>query len=232
MRYFGGKTRIRKEISSYLESIRNKDQIYFEPFVGGGWILQEMTGKRRASDGNGALITLYQSLQEGWIPPNEVSEKVYRYYQKEHSMDDPMTAFCAFGCSFAGKWFGGYARSEDRNYALNAKNSLMKQLPMIKDVRFMSGLFQEYSPKGMLVYCDPPYQGTTAYEAFDGFDFKLFWNTMREWSKDNTVVISEYNAPDDFECILEIETKTDIRVGDGTKDKRIERLFRIKEVMI
>ena len=38
-------------------------------------------------------------------------------------------SFVGFGCSFAGKWFGGYARSNDkRNYAKMAKNSLNKKI--------------------------------------------------------------------------------------------------------
>ena len=51
---------------------------------------------------------------------------------------------------------------------------------------------------------------------------------MRNWSKNNTVIISEYEAPYDFECIKEINTKTDIRNGDGKKENRVERLFRYK----
>lgn len=227
MRYFGGKTRIRTQISEYLESIRLPNQTYFEPFCGGACVLQEMSGKRIASDGNIALIAMYKALQRGWIPPDSINETEYRAYMKRKPSDDPMTAFIGFGCSFAGKWFGGYARSSDRNYALNAKNSLLKQVVSIKNVVFVKGMFQEHSPVNRLIYCDPPYEGTTQYGAFDGFDHVLFWNTMRKWSENNTVVISEYNAPDDFECVKEIETKTDIRVG-GLKEKRIERLFRMK----
>ena len=56
MQYLGGKSKIRKHIASFLESVRKPEQIYFEPFCGGAWVLQEMTGKRTASDGNKALI--------------------------------------------------------------------------------------------------------------------------------------------------------------------------------
>jgi DNA adenine methylase len=110
---------------------------------------------------------------------------------------------------------------------LNAHNTLLRQLPKIKDVEFRYGLFHEHTPKYMLVYCDPPYEGTTQYSAFSGFNNTKFWNRMREWSTNNTVVISEYKAPDDFKCVLEINTKTDMRVA-GTKQDRIERLFMYK----
>ena len=124
MRYLGGKSRIRKQVSSYLESIRKPDQIYFEPFVGGAWVLQEMTGKRIASDGNFALIEMYKALQKGWIPPESITKEQYAEYKAKQDPSDPMTAFVGIGCSFAGKWFGGFAFSEGRNYCKNAKNSL------------------------------------------------------------------------------------------------------------
>lgn len=95
-------------------------------------------------------------------------------------------------------------------------------------MEFKYGLFNQHEPEGMLVYCDPPYEGTTQYGAFDSFNHKFFWNTMRMWSKNNTVIISEYKAPEDFECVLEIETKTGLRVA-GKGEIRVERLFRIKE---
>ena len=78
MQYLGGKSKIRKQIATFLESLRKTNQVYFEPFVGGGWVLQEMSGKRIASDGNKALIQLYKSLQQGWIPPDFVSEEEYK----------------------------------------------------------------------------------------------------------------------------------------------------------
>lgn len=52
---------------------------------------------------------------------------------------------------------------------------------------------------------------------------------MREWSKNNDVYISEYNAPDDFECVLEIPTRTDIRNKKNELDSRIERVFKYKQ---
>ena len=223
MQYLGGKSKTRKQISAFLESVR-KGRDYFEPFVGGAWVLQEMSGKRIASDGCYPLIAMYKDLQSGWIPPESLSEEEYQALKNDAYPYNGMRAFAGFGCSYSGKWFSGYARSVARNYCANAKNSLLKQVPAIKDVLFLYGEYQVHSPCEQLVYCDPPYRGTTQYGAFSGFDHELFWETMREWSKNNTVIISEYNAPSDFKCVLEIQTKTDMRVA-GSKEKRTERLF-------
>lgn len=225
MRYLGGKFRIRKQVSSILKDFRKPGQPYVEPFVGGASILSMMDGERTASDLNPHLICMYEQLQLGWIPPDHVSEDTYNYYREFKPDNDPMTAFCGIGCSFGGKWFGGYARSGSRNYALNAANSLNRLRPLIKDVFFTSRGYREINPKNCLIYCDPPYKGTTAL--YGGpFNHDIFWGTMRIWSLSNDVLISEYVAPDDFECVLEIPTKTDMRV-DGGKETRIEKVFRM-----
>jgi DNA adenine methylase len=230
MGYLGGKSKIRKQVALFLESKRAPGQLYFEPFVGGGWILQEMSGWRVAADGNEALISMYQALQRGWVPPEFVSEADYAECSRIRDVTDPMTAFCGVGCSFSGKWFGGYARSDTRNYAANARSSLKMQLPAIRDAVFSHGLFHQWQPRNALVYCDPPYANTTKYGAFDGFDHDLFWQTMREWvAAGNTVVVSEYSAPSDFSVVAEFETKSDMHVAKvtagATKSKRVERMF-------
>lgn len=226
MRYLGGKSRTWKSICAFLESVRKPNQTYLEPFVGGAWVLQGMSGKRIASDYNQSLITLYQSLQQGWNPPTEVSLELYKEIQSKKDPLDPLTAFVGFGCSFGGKWFGGYAKDDSkRKYSQNAFNSLNKARSLIKGVEFSYKSYLDYSPVDYLIYCDPPYQNTTGYGATGQFDTELFWETMQKWSKSNTVVISEYNAPSDFACVLEMNTKTELRNKAGIREPRVERLF-------
>jgi DNA adenine methylase len=225
MQYLGGKSKTWKEISQYVKEVRRDGQEYIEPFVGGGWVLQGVQGKRSASDANQALITMYQALQSGWIPPAYVDKEQYEEVKALKNAHDPITAFIGFGCSFSGKWFGGYARdSAGRNYASNAKNSLIRQLPLISDVSFSCKSYSEWSPVGCIIYCDPPYANTTGYNAVGEFDSANFWQTMREWSESNTVIVSEYEAPDDFICVKEIATKTDMHTKVG-KDARTEKIF-------
>lgn len=227
MQYLGGKSKIRKELSAFLKSIRKENQTYLEPFIGGGWILQEMDGVRIGGDGNEALINLYKAVQDGWVPPDFVSEETWRKYKQNPDPKDPMTAFCRIGCGFGGDWNGGYARSEGKTcYAATSMRSLLKQKPHIQDVELHHKLFHQWKPENMLVYCDPPYQNTTNYGAFDGFDHALFWETMREWSKNNTVVISEYNAPNDFVCVKTFQSRMGLCSGaKGNRVIREEKLF-------
>lgn len=97
-------------------------------------------------------------------------------------------------------------------------------------VSFESKSYLDYSPEGMIIYCDPPYANTDTggYRANKGkFDSGLFWETMRDWSKNNTVIISEYVAPDDFKCIAEFpQHVSSVRSSKG-REKITERLFKL-----
>jgi DNA adenine methylase len=72
---------------------------------------------------------MFQKLQAGWIPPTEVSEEEY-YSAKDNQENEPWLAgFIGFACSFAGKWWGGYARDgKNGNYALRGHNSILKKM--------------------------------------------------------------------------------------------------------
>ena len=46
-------------------------------------------------------------------------------------------------------------------------------------------------------------------------------------SKDNIVLISEYDMPDEFECIWEQEVKNSLGSGvNKTNNNRVEKLFK------
>lgn len=60
------------------------------------------------------------------------------------------------------------------------------------------------------------------------FPYEEFYEWVKEASKNNIVLISEYNMPEEFICIWQKETKT---LLDSNKEKsddkniRIEKLF-------
>lgn len=57
-------------------------------------------------------------------------------------------------------------------------------------------------PKKSVIYCDIPYKGTKQYSTSKGFDHNKFWEWCRTKTTDgNDVLISEYEAPDDFKCV-------------------------------
>lgn len=220
MRYLGGKSRIRRPVSSFLTGVRG-GRPYLEPFVGGAWILAEMRGVRTASDANEALITLYRAVQRGWVAPDGITEETYKNHVRDPK--DPLTAFLGFGCSWGSKWFGGWARGGDHVGAV--RRSLTQLRPRIRDVRFTVGSYLEHRPVGHLVYCDPPYAGTTGYDGVAPFDHEEFWDVMRVWSRKNVVVVSEYAAPPDFEVVREMSSRMGLGTGAGGAEKAVRREY-------
>jgi DNA adenine methylase len=234
MRYLGGKSKIRKQIANYLKIIRKPNQPYWEPFVGGGWVLMEMSGQPiYASDKNEALIFMWRKLQQGWQPPSTLTEETFNEIRRG-GFDAALTAFASIGCAFAGKWGAGYAKEGKRgecNFADVAKRSLANKLaqmdaPFFFVSDFLSGWPPDYE---CLIYCDPPYRGTEKHSITGPFDSDQFWDRVRQLqARGHTVVVSEYQAPSDFICVLEMPYQMCVRSGSGEQEKRIERLFRLK----
>lgn len=225
MRYFGGKAKLAKYLIPIIQSYI-KDHIgYLEPCVGGCNIIEGINHTNKyACDKHPQLIAMWKELQNGWIPPTIITKE--DYLTIKDAGEDYLKGFVGFGCSFGGKYFGGYAGlNEDRNYALNAKNSVLKKISKLKDVKFFCKDYKELNPNNLLIYIDPPYANTTKYTV--DFDSTEFWQWCRTYSKTNTILISEYTAPDDFECIWSKEVKTDMNSNNGKID-RIEKLFKFK----
>lgn len=227
MRYFGGKSRIGREIADHINRVPSL-HTYWEPFCGGCSVIEHVRAPERvASDLHESLILLWKALQEGWEPPDTVTEEQYDYAKLMET--SALKAFIGFGCSNSGKWFGGYARENTaRNFAMNAKRSLARKLKSLGDVEFYRDSYNEVGfPEGWVIYCDPPYGNTTGFST-GKFDHEKFWDWARKASENNVVLVSEYEAPEDFAVVWEKEVKTDMNKADGkTKHRRVERLFKL-----
>jgi len=77
-------------------------------------------------------------------------------------------------------------------------------------------------PTGSIVYCDPPYKSTTGYNG--NFDHIEFWDWCRVISINSSVFVSEYEAPDDFECVWSKSVSSSLTKNTGSKSG-VERLF-------
>ena len=67
----------------------------------------------RIADGNKALIAMYQALQDGWIPPDFVSEDEYNQVKLDCDKNSPMLAFVDLVVLSQGS--GSNARSEGKD---------------------------------------------------------------------------------------------------------------------
>ena len=151
------------------------------------------------------LIALLQGVQRGYELPESITPEQYRHI-REHKDDDPTLAgFVGFGCSFGGKWFGGYARNATgTNYAAQSKRSLLKDMATLQDATFVCADYRRVCiPPRAVIYADPPYNNTTGYHG-DRFDSAEFWIAMRLLADTgHTVFVSEQEAPPDIQCVWE-----------------------------
>ncbi len=230
MQYFGGKARIAKKVAEFLNGQLTEGQAYYEPFCGACNVTQHIDANRAryASDGNKYLIAFWQAIQSGWEPPSEVSEEEYQRVKANRELDLALTAFVGFGCSFAGKFFGGYARGQD--YARFAYNSTKRKWLGLGGVEFSNLLFEDVQAMpGSLVYCDIPYRGTTGYDkAAGGFDHDSFYRWGQRLTEEgSSVFVSEYahNVPDGAEVVWSKGSRQEIRSADGKRKETTEVIF-------
>jgi DNA adenine methylase len=223
MRYFGGKIRLGKKLSTHINLL--KPESYHEPFCGMFGVGRHIVATQRSgSDACPDTIEVLKAVQSGWEPPRNVSKEQYRLLKA--SAPSALRGFVGFGCSFGGKFFGGYASTAGRNYAENAANALTKLRPLIQGVEFCWKDYTDYFPTGphTVVYCDPPYAGTTGYSV-GKFDSAKFWDWAFDISNMAIVLVSEYHAPEGFVEVWSEKVRTDMNGRDG-KLSRTECLFR------
>lgn len=114
MKYQGSKSRVAKEIIPIITKDRQPGQYYIEPFCGSASIIQEVDDPRIAADNNYYLIELLRTVQNGWIPPDNVTEEKYISIKNNHDDFSPaLVGFVGFCCSFGAKFFAGKARGND-----------------------------------------------------------------------------------------------------------------------
>ena len=80
--------------------------------------------------------------------------------------------------------------------------------------------------------CDPPYRSTTGYKGTGRFDYDAFYDWCRKMSKNNIVYVSEYDMPDDFECVWTGNIATNFssqREGNIVSVAK-EKLYRISDL--
>lgn len=209
MQYLGGKYRQGKKIAGIVEKLIEPQQAYFESFCGALSLALAVSKRVNnlliLSDKNEALITMWQYAIDGYDFPNKVSENLWRKYKENQNPKDPLTAFIGCGCSFAGWWFESYARRHkgnvNRNYAKTAKESIEKKIKQLKKTNYFIACkdYREYKDiKGQFFYLDPPYKGRKQNRKMEKLNYEEFWNFVRELSKNNCVIVSEFEVPEDF----------------------------------
>lgn len=223
MRYIGGKHRIAKWLSQQILPLR-QDRRLVEPFCGGLSATVALQPDL-ACDASVPLISLIQACRNGWEPPSDLSEDDYRW-ARTLPAEHPLHGFAAFCCSFGGKYWGGYARETGRNFAKEGRNALLRKIEATRKVEFQLMSFEQLKPgSGDLVYCDPPYAGTTMGYSTPVWNPETFWKWASESaSRGAVLVVSEFNAPEGTRVLAQRESSTDLRTLRRDQ-QTVEKLF-------
>lgn len=231
MTYLGSKRRISKHIIPIMLKTMEHNGIttYAEPFVGGANSIDKipLKYKRIGVDINPHTIAALTAVRD---MPEQIPESLTKeeYMAMKGTEPDPIKSLLRFTCSFAGKLDAGYARergSDPTTYPSRAKRNALKQSPNIQGLILQEGSYQILSPlKNTLIYCDPPYKGTTSYKTVK-FDHEEFYSWCLEMSKDNIVFLSEYEAPKMFTQLWEKEINIDLPRNRDKASKSTEKLF-------
>lgn len=230
MRYMGGKCRIAKDLSNFLNQQLQPGQVFVDAFCGSCNIVSQIDQNRIriANDVHRELIAMWREVQKGRELPDEISKEQY-YWVKEHG-EDWFKGFIGFACSFGGKWWGGYAKNDRRNFCKESKNSTLKKAGTMKDVIFLNMDYKslsQYIPPNSLIYCDIPYKNTTGY--MQGyFNHEEFYS----WCKiliqqGHNVLVSEYgqNIPIGAYPVWCKKSKQDMKNKQNIRQQTIEVVY-------
>lgn len=230
MRYFGGKAKIAKELSTFLNSKIQPSQTFVDLFCGSCNVVSKIQAKKRiANDLHKELIALHIAVQQGQELPSAISELEYKHIRSNREIYPYwLVAFVGFGfgCAFAGDYFKGYAKGNtNQDYCANAKNSLNKKHLNLKDVKFTNLNYLDVQiPKESFIYCDIPYKDTTKYSV-GSFDHETFYKYAKQKQSEGCIVyVSEYehNVPEDWKVVWRHESTKSIRNKDKVQEATVE----------
>lgn len=237
MSYLGGKAKSSQYILDVLNDPLFDGMEYFEPFVGYAHIMRRVRKKmsHTASDSNELLLLLLKAIQNGDALPAVADRAEYErlkiQHKSGHATPTLSHAVAAFTYSFNGKEWGGYTSTYTRRDGrvddipksrFNYYDTLRQNEQFMK-ARLTCADYRSHAPVNMLVYCDPPYEGTCRYSST--FSSSEFWDTVRAWSSNNIVFVSEYSAPSDFVIVAQRKKLVCLNNNGREKKDALESLY-------
>ena len=236
----GSKNRIAKHLLPIMIKDADEKGItkWVEPFLGGGNTIDKVPDRftRVGYDVNEHTVMAMIDIRDNVDKlPTEVSEAEYK--SLKGTPPSSITSWIRFVCSFGGKFENGYARDRQgnppRNFAKEGFDNAEKQSLNLQGVEILHDNFENISFTNSLIYCDPPYKGTTKYKT-DAFDYDKFYSWCVEQHKlGNLVYVSEYDMPQEhngclFECVWKGEIKTNFAHNRAeATHKAVEKLFKV-----
>lgn len=175
------------------------------------------------------LSVLAQGLFKPY--PHVTKEEYYAVKKNKHLYEPAYVGFVQTQCSFGAKIWGGYASNKDgRDYTAVANRNLLVQQDKLAGCWVTNLDYRSLKLGGYpsVIYCDPPYRGTTGYSGlyFSNDEFEDWCINLA--SLDGVVVfVSEYNITNKkFEEVWKGTKPT--TMDKNKKDERVEKLYRVR----
>nr|DAX46293.1 MAG TPA: DNA adenine methylase [Ackermannviridae sp.] len=247
--YQGSKNRLAKYIIPLLNKLiqANECTVFIDACCGGANIIANtkypiVCRTKYAFDNNKYLIALFDKVKFDDLEYIHIDEDEYKKVKQDfllgnNTYEDWYYGYVGFLFSYGTVFMDSYARGKDnkgnpRNMGKERYNNLLNQKESLKDTIFtVQNIFDinlDKLNKNMLIYIDPPYKDTKQYNR-QKFDTEKFWNLVREMSKRCIVIVSEYEAPNDFITMWEKELLQNINRKALDRQKATEKLFVIKD---
>ena len=247
--YQGSKNRLAKYIIPILNKLikENNCEIFIDACCGGANIIANtkypiICNKKYGFDNNKYLIALFDKIKFDNLEYIHIDENEYKKVKQDfllgnNTYEDWYYGYVGFLFSYGTVFMDSYARGNDnkgnpRNMGKERYTNLFNQKEALKDTIFtVQNIFDinlDKLNKNMLIYIDPPYKDTKQYNR-QKFDTEKFWNLVREMSKRCIVVVSEYEAPNDFITIWKKDLLQNINRKALDRQLATEKLFVIKD---
>lgn len=231
MTYLGSKVKYSKYIVPILQKTIDKNNIktFIDCCVGGANIIKNIKAEKRiAIDNNKYLIALYNEvLKENFEFPSKPTRADWDNCKSGNERDWYIGLTSIFSSYNTRGFAGGFIHGDIGERQYNGRiNTFKKDLPLLEGIDFICedySYLKNYS--NCCIYIDPPYKNTKKYDSSKNFNYKDFWQVVRETSKNNFVFVSEMEAPNDFNIIWELDTNRQL---GGVTTNCIERLYQYK----
>lgn len=239
MKYMGSKAKVARYIVPIIQDHidRSGFETYLDPFCGGCNIIDKIRAPQRiASDCNKYLIALLQYIQDGGELPGYIECEEYAAVRANRdAYPEWYAGYVGFVCSYNGRFFdGGYSGKTQttgglRDYQDEGRRNIEAQRKDLEEVIFLHKDYRAWQPSRCVIYLDPPYEGTKQYKALEPFNHSELWQVARLWSRDNVVLVSEQQAPEDFVPVWIHEVSR--TMNQNKTVPATEKLYIAKEVL-